>query len=267
MSQEPKKMKGISQEQLLHCVNQFRSVLETDNGDWTVKGFIDIAKNIYTISVDTKVISKILELMIFPALAAFAKENNYIMELSKEQNHYPDITFITKNKEKIALDLKSAYRTKSEEVSGFTLGAFTGYFRDRKSNKNITYPYEKYSKHYILGIIYSKSIEKVDERKIYALNNLEKIKSVVKNFEFIVQEKYKIASDHCGSGNTKNIGSIIKIEDLKAGNGIFSKLGVKIFDDYWKNYMTKEMAKNAELKNPPYSNIKQYLKYRNINNV
>jgi hypothetical protein len=59
---------GISQEQLRYCLNQFRSALETNNGDWTVKGFIDIAKNIYTISVDTKVISKILELMIFPAL-------------------------------------------------------------------------------------------------------------------------------------------------------------------------------------------------------
>lgn len=30
----------------------------TDNGDWTVKGFIDAYKNIYTISSDTKIISK-----------------------------------------------------------------------------------------------------------------------------------------------------------------------------------------------------------------
>lgn len=44
------------------------------NGDWIVKGFIDIAQNIYTISVDTKVVSKIIELLIFPQLYAFAKK-------------------------------------------------------------------------------------------------------------------------------------------------------------------------------------------------
>jgi hypothetical protein len=257
----------VFQQQLLQCISQFRSVLETVDGDWAIKGFIDVAKNIYTISVDTKVISKIVELMIFPALVSFSNENNFIMEFSKEQNHYPDVTFITPKKEKIALDLKSTYRIKDGEVSGFTLGAFTGYFRDRKSNKNITYPYEQYNKHYILGIIYSKSAVKVDERKIYKLNNLKAIRSVIKKFDFIVQEKYKIASDHPGSGNTKNIGSCNKIKDLKDGGGIFVKLGIKIFDDYWKNYMTKEMAKNAELAKPPYSNIKQYLDYRNITNV
>jgi hypothetical protein len=205
--------------------------------------------------------------MAFPILEEFAKDNNFIMEFSKEQNHYPDVTFITKDKEKIALDLKSSYRTKEGEVSGFTLGAFTGYFRNRKSNKNITYPYDSYSKHYILGIIYAKAVEKIDERKIYNLSNFDKIKSVVKEFDFIVQEKYKIAADRPGSGNTNNIGSCNKIADLKDGGGIFAKLGSKIFDDYWINYMTKEMAKNAELSKPPYSNIKQYLKYRNIKNV
>jgi hypothetical protein len=237
------------------------------NGGWTVKGFIDIAKNIYTISVDTKVISKIIELMIFPALEKFSKKNNFIMEFSKEQNHYPDVTFISCNKDKIALDLKSTYRTKNGYVSGFTLGAFTGYFRDRKSNKNITYPYESYKKHYILGTIYSKAAGKIDERKIYNLSNFEKIKSVIKNFDFILQEKYKIASDYPGSGNTKNIGSCKKIADLKSGSGIFSKLGIKVFDDYWKNYMTREMSKNAELERPPYSNIDEYLRYRNVENV
>ena len=59
-----------------------------------MKGFIDIAKNIYTISVDTKVISKIIELMIFPVLEKFAKENNYQMIFSAEQNHYPDVTVV-----------------------------------------------------------------------------------------------------------------------------------------------------------------------------
>ena len=129
------------QESLLKHTDDFRKMLSTPTGDWSVKGFIDVAKNIYTISVDTKVVSKIIELMIFPVLQKFAKENEFEMILSSEQNHYPDVTFITKDKEKIALDLKSTYRKNDNVVSGFTLGAFTAYFRYRDSNKNISFPY------------------------------------------------------------------------------------------------------------------------------
>ena len=116
----------------------FQKSLSSPSGDWTVKGFVDIYKNIYTISVDTKVISKVVELMIFPIILKFADENNYEIVLSGHQNYYPDITFIDKNSgEKIALDLKSTYRTSQTRVNGMTLGAFTGYFRNRESNKNI----------------------------------------------------------------------------------------------------------------------------------
>jgi hypothetical protein len=72
------------QNSLLRHTEDFRRVLATPNGDWSVKGFIDAAKNIYTISVDTKVVSKIIELMMFPVLQKFAKENGYEMVLSSE---------------------------------------------------------------------------------------------------------------------------------------------------------------------------------------
>ncbi len=255
------------QKNLLKHAGGFRKVLATPSGDWSVKGFIDITKNIYTISVDTKVVSKIIELMMFPVIQKFAKENNYEMVFSAEQNHYPDVTFVTKDKKKIALDLKSTYRKNHEAVSGFTLGAFTGYFRYRDSKKNITFPYKEYSKHYILGIIYTKQEELIDENKVYTIDDLEDILSVVKDFDFIVQEKYRIAKDRPGSGNTKNIGSCVKMSELKEGTGPFSTLGVKVFDDYWINYMTLEMARSAKLKRAPYSNLKDYLKYRNIKNL
>ena len=255
------------QKSLLEHTKDFKKILESPSGDWTVKGFIDIAKNIYTISVDTKVVSKIIELMMFPILQKFARENGYEMKLSQEQNHYPDITFITKDKKKIALDIKSTYRKNADVVSGFTLGAFTGYFRFRDSKKNITFPYKEYDKHYILGVIYTQQEDLIDENRVYKLDNLKDILSVVKNFDFIVQEKYKIAKDRPGSGNTKNIGSCVKINELKNGLGPFTKLGVKVFDDFWINYMTLEMAKSVKLKRPPYSNLRDYLKYRNIKNL
>ena len=255
------------QKQLLKHSEDFRKLLETSEGDWVVKGFIDIAKNIYTISADTKVISKIIELMMFPVLEKFTKENKYKMIFSAEQNHYPDVSFVSQSGEKIALDLKSTYRKRNGDVSGFTLGAFTGYFRNRDSSKNITFPYREYKKHYILGTIYTKQDEKVDERKKYTIDELEEIISVIKNFDFIVQEKYKIAIDRPGSGNTKNIGSCVNIKQLREGQGPFTSLGAKVFDDFWTHYMTLEMAKSGGLKKSPYTNLKEYLQYRNIKNL
>lgn len=238
--------------------------MSTTEGDWVVKGFIDIARNIYTISVDTKVVSKIMEILLFPKICQFAQENSYKMILCKEQNFYPDITFIDIANNKYALDIKSTYRKDEKSVNGMTLGAFTGYFRDRKSRKNITFPYDEYVGHFVLGIIYSRTDEHLDERKVYCLDELQKITSVVKNFTFFVQEKYKIALDRPGSGNTKNIGSVVRINELVTGDGPFTKLGEEAFDDYWMYYLTKDMARAVDLKGAPYKNLKEYLQYKKL---
>jgi len=288
-----------------------------DTDDWTVKGFIDYYKNIYSISTDTKVVSKIIELLIFPKFLSFAKKNNFTLKLSPHQNYYPDITFIDNNtKKKYAVDLKSTYRVTNDEVNGLTLGAFTGYFRNRESTKNVLYPYGDYEKHYVFGILYSRtdiaqiedyikskgiSITKaqrklfvtylnetsddkwekvkekftdeflndddrntidsflVDEMKEYNLENFTEIQSVVKNFDFFLQEKWRLAVDRPGSGNTKNIGSENKIEYLKNGNGLFCRKfkddGELKFDKYWMNYQTKDMAKNDGRDTPQYKNL------------
>ena len=49
--------------------DRFTDALATDTGDWVVKGFIDVYRRIYTISIDTKVVSKIIELMLFPVIS------------------------------------------------------------------------------------------------------------------------------------------------------------------------------------------------------
>lgn len=266
-SKEKQRLKQEFRTRLLKCVDQFNSAVSTDKGDWIVKGFIDIAKNIYTISVDTKVISKIMEILLFPKICEFVQENNYKMVLSKEQNFYPDMSFVDLANNKYALDIKSSYRKDDKTVNGMTLGAFTGYFRDRKSTKNITFPYEQYVVHFVLGIIYSRADEHIDERRVYRLNNLQNITSVVKDFTFFVQEKYQIATHRPGSGNTKNIGSVVNIDDLINGNGPFSKLGEEIFDDYWMYYLTKDMARAVDLKVTPYKNLKEYLQYKKLKKV
>jgi hypothetical protein len=249
-------------ERLLTYFEEFKHTLATDKGDWVVKGFIDIYRNIYTISIDTKVVSKIIELMLFPVISRFAIENDYKMILSEHQNHYPDITFIIQNNVKIALDLKSTYQTGPKTVNGFTLGAFTGYFRQRHSNKNITFPYEQYAAHFVLGIIYTRRDDAIDERRIHSLDNLQKIISVVKDFTFLFQEKWRIAGEQPGSGNTKNIGSIRNIIELIDGGGPFATYGVEVFDDYWMNYLTADMARAID-SNIPFRNLKEYLQWRN----
>jgi len=258
------KLKEDFRNKIFKHVELFNSAVSTKDGDWVVKGFIDIAKNIYTISVDTKVVSKIMELLLFPKICQFAEENSFKMVLCKEQNFYPDITFIDRQDNKFAVDLKSTYRKNTKEVNGMTLGAFTGYFRNRTSRKNITFPYADYIGHFVLGVIYSRAKQATDERKIYSISELQNITSVVRDFRFFIQEKYRIAADRPGSGNTKNIGSTIRIDELINGRGPFSDLGEEIFDDYWIYYLTKDMAKAIDLEDAPYKNLNEYKEYKKL---
>lgn len=240
----------------------FAAAVATNEGDWVIKGFIDVYRCIYTISVDTKIVSKVLELLLFPMFVEFGKKHGLDIELSPQQNFYPDLSFIDRRTEsKFAVDIKSTYRVDDANVNGMTLGAFTGYFRNRSSTKNTLYPYGEYQGHFVLGVIYSKSDEAVDERKQYTLDDLEKISSVIKDFQFFAQPKYRIASAMPGSGNTKNIGSITQIGHLVSGAGPFAKLGEEVYDDYWMFYLTKDMAKALDIERP-YMNLKTYLEYK-----
>ena len=244
--------------------DSFNNRVATDKGEWVVKGFIDVCRNIYTISVDTKVISKVMELLLFPVLARFAENHNLKMVLAQWQNSYPDISYVDDCGNRFAVDLKSTYRISSTQVNGMTLGAFTGYFRDRTSTKHCTFPYGSYSAHVVLGVIYSQAEGSIDERRVYTIDELESIASVIRDFTFFVQEKYRIAADRPGSGNTKNIGSVTSITDLVEGNGPFASLGQDVFDDYWMYYMTLDMARAVELTKPPYNNLESYLRYKGM---
>ena len=93
------------------------------------------------------------------------------------------------------------------------------------------------------------------------MEDLPKIPSVVKEFRFFAQPKYRIAAARPGSGNTKNIGSVTKIEQLVNGTGPFASLGEEVYDDYWMFYLTRDMAQALSLTRP-YMNLKTYLEYK-----
>lgn len=247
-------------ELLSNEVKTFKSDLETNCGDWIVKGFIDVRKNIYTISNDTKLISKILEILLIPKLGTFAKRNGLRLELPSKQNYYPDLTFKDDKGHLFAVDFKSSYYD-GNKVNGLTLGSYWGYFRQRDAKKNTDYPYGEYKCHLVLGILYKQSVMGQNERSVYRIGELKAIHSVIENFIFFVQPKWKIATDIPGSGNTRNIGGETNIEKLVNGEGVFAKYGEDIFDDYWMNYYNVTDAEHIGIGKPHYFNLETYVDY------
>lgn len=260
-----------TKQEFLACLKDFASTLAAhiaNDDEWSVRGFIDIFRNVYTISNDTKIVSKVLELHLFPHFVSFAERMGYVIELATCQNWYPDMTFISKENPKIkfAVDLKTTYRDEEYPgfCNGFTLGSHGEYFVDRTSKKNIQYPYGEYCGHFCLGIIYTRTVlDKQEELKMYTVDEVENIPAVIKNFLFFAEEKWKIASDKGGSGNTANIGSIQKISDILSGNGVFAKAGEEIFDDYWSNFGKIEIL-GKDNKRKKLSSFEEYLKYRSL---
>ncbi len=234
-----------------------------EKDEWKIKGFIDSDKTIFSISNDTKIISKILEIHIFPFIQDFAIQYNFDIVLPNHQNYYPDLSFISKidSHIKFAVDLKTTYRIENNPTlcNGFTLGSHGEYFKNRESNKNIQFPYKEYLGHFCLGIIYDRVI--MNELQRYTLQDLKTIQSVIKNLDLFFVEKYKIASDSSGSGNTANIGSIKNINDILNEKGIFAGLGEEIFDDYWINYGQISIA-DVKGNIKKITKLKEYLAYR-----
>lgn len=259
--------KEIFAENLEKFVLELKDYVSAEDGQWNVKGFVDIFKNIYTISADTKIVSKILEIHLFPKILHFAQSIGYKVVLAEHQNYYPDISFVKTDNEsiKFAVDFKTTYRNpkKLHLCNGFTLGSHGAYFENRTSTKNIQFPYSSYSGHFCLGIIYDRADgATIDETKIHRIDELQSIASVVKNFQFFIAEKWKIASDKGGSGNTANIGSINNIADIISGQGMFSKLGENWFDEYWMNYrkITIQDGKGGTKK---ISTLREFVAYKN----
>jgi hypothetical protein len=240
-------------------------------GDWKVKGFIDIEKSIYTISSDTKIISKILEIQLFPKFKEFADLNGYEIILAEMQNWYPDLSFVNKENPKIkfAVDIKTTYRLNDYDgfCNGFTLGSHGEYFRTRTSTKNIQFPYAEYTSHICLGILYTRALSAdIDETKVLELNELDKITSVIKDLVFFAEEKWKISSDKGGSGNTANIGSIQFIDDIVKGNGVFKNLGETIFDEYWINQGVLKVADPNKVGNyKKLTKLTEFLEFKGMN--
>lgn len=232
------------------------------NIDFNVVGLFCSNKDVLTLGSDSKLIGRIFELLSFGILTSICQENNWSLEETESQTVYPDYTIITDSGDKIAVDIKTTYRryNKRGEIKkfGFTLGAFASFLRN--NTKNIAYPYNEYKKHYVIGFVYDRNVN-AKAGKVKHLN--ESIEAPYNNVEFFIQEKYKIAGEKPGSGNTENIGSILSanIQDFIEGNGIFSSLGNGIFEDYWRGYPRYRSS------NKDYTTLIQYLEIKKKKNT
>lgn len=271
-------------------------ITQPNSNDSILKGFVDSNGNLYPITLDTKVLSKVVEFVFMPIIKKFCDEHGYKLQEPLHQNHYPDLTFIDiKTNYKYAVDIKTTYRITAKEfsferetyilkkykkyfdllrindegeaekiksedifnypikytddfslkiqkvydslisakaINGMTLGAYTGYFKNRESTKNILYPYSSYKGHYVIGMIYSR--EESENLSVKYISEYKTIESPIYDIEMFFIEKYKIATNRPGSGNTKNIGSVKTENDLIHGNGPFGT--VEEFDEFWLNY-------------------------------
>lgn len=186
-------------------------VQETNDIDISIK----MGTRRIVVGHDSKLVSKILESFVIQALIEYCNRHRIKFRENDIQNRYPDFVIFNDNRP-IAIDIKTSYLIKPNTIGGFTLGAYSGYFRDRKSVKNTLYPYDDYVSNLCICIIYNR------------------VSDGVNISHCLIQPKWMIASKRAGSGNTKNIGSIKSVDDMLNGKSVFASK--TDFEEYWMNY-------------------------------
>lgn len=254
----------------LNFIEEFTTVVEELNINWGIYGLIDRNERVYSLGDDTKLLSRIFELLAAPVVNKIAEKHNLLVQLASSQVIYPDFTLMTdpKDNDKIAVDVKTTYRRGTyqsgsrkygykageEKPLKFTLGSYASFLRN--NTKNIEFNYKTYDKHYIIGFVYTRNPE-AREGNVRPISEKGKIKQPYLDVEYFVQEKYKLAGEKPGSGNTENIGNFPtkSVEELRKGEGPFTDLGEEVFENYWRNYPKYREEKS-------YTNLEEYWKWK-----
>lgn len=232
----------------------FLAKINARTHDYAISGVVGRDKTVYPLGSDTKVLSTIFELFTRPVMLEIAEENGLNLIEPAVQNHYPDFTLWTGKPadKKIAVDVKTTYVNNDGDRFNYTLGGYTSFIRPGNHSKNIVFPFHDYSEHWVIGYVYERVAEKkAAEHATYSIDDIADIPLPYRNVKLFVQEKWRIASDKAGSGNTTNMGSIFgTLEDFVAGNGPFSNEAE--FLDYWQNYGRTAIERGA------FKNIMEY---------
>jgi len=181
------------------------NALEEIQNGYSLCGVVDRRARVYPLGSDTKVISTLFEIVVRQVVAAYADHAKVNLIEPKQQNHYPDFTLATTGSygNKIALDVKTTYRGNAQSTFNYTLGSYTSYMHPETEGKNIVFPYSQYAEHWIIGFCYRRSDHKRDTSgRIYSFDTLSEMPVPFDDVEVFMQEKWRIAGDKAGSGNT-----------------------------------------------------------------
>lgn len=216
---------------------QYLAGLENGYG---VCGIIDRRGRIYPLGSDTKVLSTLFENIARQAVASYAARRGLTLYDAPKQNYYPDFTLAAgrDDRRKIAVDVKTTYyRSDAPNAAArfsFTLGSYTSFLRN--GVKNIVFPYDEYAEHWIIGFVYRRvAVTAAAAHRVYTLSELAQVPAPFADVAVFVSEKWRIAGDRAGSGNTANIGSIAgTLSDFQQGSGVFQSESE--FLAYWRGY-------------------------------
>ena len=241
---------------MLDFRTEFERIFEEHNISYDVKGIITADKKIYSLGTDSKVLSTVFELLVRPVIYQVAQQNGMSVREAKAQNYYPDFTLMEDEADdkKIAVDVKTTYRSQERSKVSFTLGGYTSFIRSE--TKNIEFPYSQYAEEWVIGFIYTRQPFGDEPNHIYDLERLDEIPLPFEDVSYFVARKWKIAGDSAGSGNTANIGSISgDLDDFRSEAGPFQSK--EEFLEYWRNY-----ERTASEREGKYSNLSEFRIWR-----
>ncbi len=220
---------------------------------YSVCGIVDRQGRIYPLGSDSKVISTIFEIIVRQAVASYASSRGLALYDADKQNYYPDFTLARDRNDnhKIAIDVKTTYRTSEDDNFAFTLGSYTSFLRN--DTKNIMFPYGQYAGHWIIGFVYRRAeVDPEYANRVYSPQEVADIPTPFTDVEVFMQEKWRIAGDKAGSGNTTNIGSTVgTLSDFQQGAGVFHSEDE--FLEYWRGY-----GRTAAQRASSYRNVGEF---------
>ena len=155
---------------------------------YSIRGVVDSYGNVYPLGADTKVLSTVFELISRPAIYAAGKILGYTVKEPDVQNHYPDFTLYKDDDVlgKIAIDVKTTYRKQENGKFHYTLGGYTGFIRRGNELKNIVFPFDEYSQHWVVGYVYSRIVRLNNIKHRYTINELGRIPLSFGDVQFFV---------------------------------------------------------------------------------
>jgi hypothetical protein len=237
---------------------EFERRLAERQTDYTVRGVVTGAGEVFPLGTDTKVLSTIFEAFARPLVYEIAEAHDLEVWEARAQNSYPDFTLMSDRDDqaKIAVDVKTTYRDSPSDRVSFTLGSYRSFIQPGNETRGIEFPYSEYAEDWIVGYIYQRVEPTEVPAHVYSLDDIGEIPAPYEAVEVFARQKWEIAGEIAGSGNTANIGSIRgDIDHFRHGDPVFRDK--QEFLAYWRGY-----RRTAAERATTYANLREFRRRR-----